>query len=134
MVTARKWLPWLALAVIVVVALAVGASRNTSDSPAARTTRIAKEVRCPTCRGLSAAESDAKAAEAVRAEIRSRVDQGQSDGEIRAYLASRYGDDILLRPEGTGVTGLVWALPVVALVAGAGGLVLAFRRWSRTGP
>jgi cytochrome c-type biogenesis protein CcmH len=134
MVTARKWLPWLALAVVVVVALGVGASRSTSDSPAARTTRIAKEVRCPTCRGLSAAESDAKAAEAVRAEIRSRVDHGQSDGEIRAYLASRYGDDILLRPEGTGVTGLVWALPVAALVAGAGGLVLAFRRWSRTGP
>jgi cytochrome c-type biogenesis protein CcmH len=128
--TVRKWLPWVGLAVVVVVALAVGSSRHSSDSPAARTTRIAKEVRCPTCRGLSAAESDAKAAEAVRTEIRSRVDQGQSDEEIRAYLASRYGDDILLRPEGSGVTGLVWALPVIVLVAGIGGLVLAFRRWS----
>jgi cytochrome c-type biogenesis protein CcmH len=131
---ARKWLPWLALGLVVVVALGIGASRTTSDSPAARTARIAKEVRCPTCRGLSAAESDAKAAQAVRAEIRSRVDQGQSDGEIRAYLASRYGGDILLRPEGLGVTGLVWVLPVAALVGGAGGLALAFRRWNRTGP
>ena len=64
-------------------------------------------------------------------EIRSHVEAGQTDEEIRAYLASRYGDDILLRPEGSGVGGLVWALPVAALVAGLAGLVLAFRRWRR---
>ncbi|MEY2567476.1 MAG: cytochrome c-type biosis protein CcmH [Actinomycetota bacterium] len=131
----RRWLPWLALVVVVVVALAVGASGSTGGtSAAARSSRLAKEVRCPTCRGLSAAESDAKAAQAVRAEIRSRVDSGQSDAQIRAYLASRYGDDILLRPQGSGVAGLVWALPVVVLVCGAAGLAVAFRRWKVRGP
>ena len=131
----RRWAPWLALVVVVVIALAVGASDSDGgDSNAARATRIAKEVRCPTCRGLSAAESDAKAAQAVRTEIRTRVNAGQSDEEIRAYLASRYGDDILLRPEGSGAAGLVWALPVVALICGAAGLAFAFRRWKVAGP
>jgi cytochrome c-type biogenesis protein CcmH len=131
----RRWAPWLALVVVVLVALAVGASDSDGgNSEAARTTRLSKEVRCPTCRGLSAAESDAKAAQAVRTEIRSRVDAGQTDEEIRAYLASRYGDDILLRPEGSGAAGLVWALPVVALVCGAAGLAFAFRRWKVAGP
>ncbi|MDQ1374963.1 MAG: cytochrome c-type biosis protein CcmH [Actinomycetota bacterium] len=131
----RRWLPWAALVVVVVVALGVGASGSGSGtSAAARSSRLAKEVRCPTCRGLSAAESDAKAAQAVRAEIRSRVAAGQSDAEIRAYLASRYGDDILLRPEGSGMTALVWALPVVVLVCGAAGLAVAFRRWKVRGP
>jgi cytochrome c-type biogenesis protein CcmH len=131
----RRWLPWAALAVVVVVALAVGATRSDGgDSDAARAKRLSQEVRCPTCRGLSAAESDAKAAQAVRTEIRSRVKAGQSDEDIRAYLASRYGDDILLRPEGSGVTALVWALPVAALVCGAAGLAFAFRRWKVAGP
>jgi cytochrome c-type biogenesis protein CcmH len=96
--------------------------------------RLSQEVRCPTCRGLSAAESDAKAAQAVRAEIRSRVAAGQRDEDIRAYLASRYGDDILLRPEGSGASALVWALPVVVVVCGAAGLAFAFRRWKVAGP
>ena len=131
----RRWLPWVALGVVVMVALAIGASTSGGgDSDAARAKRLSQEVRCPTCRGLSAAESDAKAAQAVRAEIRSRVAAGQSDEDIRAYLASRYGDDILLRPEGSGVTGLVWALPVAALVCGAAGLGFAFRRWKVAGP
>jgi cytochrome c-type biogenesis protein CcmH len=131
----RRWAPWLALVVVVLVALAVGASGSDGgNSDAARTTRLSKEVRCPTCRGLSAAESDAKAAQAVRTEIRLRVEAGQNDEEIRAYLASRYGDDILLRPEGSGAAGLVWALPVVVLVCGAAGLAFAFRRWKVAGP
>ena len=131
----RRWAPWLVLVVVVLVALAVGASgSDRGNSAAARSTRISKEVRCPTCRGLSAAESVAKAAQAVRTEIRSRVEAGQTDEEIRAYLASRYGDDILLRPEGSGAAGLVWALPVVVLVCGAAGLALAVRRWKVAGP
>ena len=131
----RRWLPWLALAVVVVVALAVGATGSEGgDSDAARAGRLAKQVRCPTCRGLSAAESDAKAAQAVRTEIRNRVEAGESDEQIRAYLASRYGDDILLRPEGSGLASLVWALPVAALVCGAAGLAFAFRRWKVAGP
>ena len=33
---------------------------------------------------------------------------GESDGEIVAFLVSRYGSDILLKPEGSGVASLVW--------------------------
>lgn len=132
----RRWLPWGALAVVVVVALGIGAGSGNGggDSDDARASRLAKQVRCPTCRGLSAAESDAKAAQAVRSEIRARVEAGESDEEIRAYLASRYGDDILLRPEGEGLASLVWALPVAGLVCGAAGLAFAFRRWKVAGP
>ena len=128
----RKWLPWLALVVVLVVALAAGASSGEGGDGGAeaRSARLAAELRCPTCRGLSVADSDTKAAVAIRDEIRARVDAGQSDGQVREYLVSRYGEDILLKPRGSGVTGLVWALPVVVLVCGAGGLAFAFRRWS----
>ena len=125
----RRWLPWLALAAVLAVALLVGAGRHGGRAtPAQRAHRIAGELRCPTCRSLSAAESDAKAAKAVRDEIGRRVRAGESDSEIRAYFVSRYGRDILLQPEGTGVAAIVWVLPVAALVCGIAGLALYFRR------
>ena len=55
----------------------------------------------------------------------------KSEDEIQAYLVSRFGEEILLTPSSSGVTGLVWVLPVVALALGAAGLFLAFRRWQQ---
>jgi cytochrome c-type biogenesis protein CcmH len=126
----QKWLPWIALAVVVAVAVALGArGEGGHESVNHRVERIARGVRCPTCRDLSAAESDAAAAKAVRVAIRREVVAGKSDGEIRASLADRYGRDILLTPSAGGVVGLVWVLPVVAVIAGLGFLAVAFRRW-----
>jgi cytochrome c-type biogenesis protein CcmH len=126
----RGRLPWLVMAVVIAGALVVGA-RGRSGPPTEnqRVQHIASEIRCPTCRNQSAAESDAAAAKAVRDEIRRRVRAGQSQGQIVAFLVSRYGSDILLKPEGSGVAGLVWALPVVAVIGALAGLALTFRRW-----
>ena len=41
------------------------------------------------------------------------------------------GESILLKPSSDGIGILVWALPVIVLVLGAGGLVVALRRWQR---
>ena len=123
-------LPWLVMAVVLVSALVIG-TRGRSGPPTEnqRVQRIASQVRCPTCRELSAAESDAAAAKAIRTEVGRRVRAGESDGQILAFLVSRYGDDILLKPKGSGVAGLVWVLPVAAVVCALAGLAVAFRRW-----
>jgi cytochrome c-type biogenesis protein CcmH len=127
--TARR-VSWLLMALVLAAALLAGATGNRSPrTEAERVRAIASTVRCPTCRGLSAAESDARAAQAVREDIRDRLRAGQSAGEIRAFLVSRYGEDILLKPRASGVAALVWVLPVAALVLAAAGLVAAFRRW-----
>ena len=123
-------LPWLVLALVLAVALAIGAQgRSGPRTQAQRVKHIASEIRCPTCRNQSAAESDAAAAKAVRDEIDRRVRAGESDGEIVAFMVSRYGSDILLKPQGSGVASLVWVLPVVAVVVALAGLAVAFRRW-----
>ena len=126
----RNLLPWLVMAVLLVTAFTISTRRDARpETTQARVKRVASEVRCPTCRQLSAAESDAPAAEAVRLAIAKRVEQGQSDEEIRAFLVGSYGKDILLKPGGSGVAGLVWALPVAAFVCAVAGLAFAFRRW-----
>jgi cytochrome c-type biogenesis protein CcmH len=123
-------LVWLVMGAVLVTALVLG-SRGSSAPPTEnqRVHRIALQVRCPTCRELSAAESDAAASKAVRTEIRRRVRAGEGDGHIIAFLVSRYGDDILLKPKSTGVASLVWVLPVAALICALAGLGVAFRRW-----
>ena len=124
-----RWASWIVMAVVLGVALFVGATEDRAPrTEADRVNAIASEVRCPTCESLSAAESDAAAAQAVRDEIRARLRAGESKGEILAFLAGRYGDDILLRPEAGGVAGLVWVLPVAAVLAALGGLGGKLRR------
>ena len=124
-----RWASWVVMALVLAGALFVGV---TGDRPPRtendRVLAIASEVRCPTCESLSAAESDAAAAQAVRDEIRTRLRDGQTEGQILAFLAGRYGDDILLRPEAGGVAGLVWVLPVAVVLAALGGLAWKVRR------
>ena len=123
---------WLVLAAVLGVALVAGATGNRAPrTEAERVRQVASSVRCPTCRGLSAAESDARAAQAVREDIRDRIRAGQPDEEIRAFLVSRYGEDILLKPRARGVAALVWVLPVVVLALGLAGVAFAFRSWRR---
>jgi cytochrome c-type biogenesis protein CcmH len=116
---------WGLLALVLVGALAVG-SQGQSGPPTEdqRVERISSVVRCPTCRGLSAAQSDAPSAEAIRDEVRRRVQEGQSDAQIKDYLISRYGEDILLQPR----SRTVWVLPVFGVAAAVGGLVFVLRR------
>jgi cytochrome c-type biogenesis protein CcmH len=129
---ATRVLAWVVLAVVLVGALVVGSGRRSGPrTPAQRAHHLAAELRCPTCRNLSVADSDAAAARAVRAEIGRRVAAGDTDAEIRAFLVSRYGDDILLTPPSSGVGALAWGLPVAAVICAAVALWLAFARWER---
>jgi cytochrome c-type biogenesis protein CcmH len=129
----RRFLPAVALAAVIVTALVIGgAGRDRGPrSPAARTQAITEDLRCPVCQGLSIADSHTPTAEAIREDVRRRVDAGQSDAEIKAAFVASYGQWILLRPETSGVGALVWVLPVSALLLAVGGLAFAFRRWRR---
>ncbi len=131
----RRWLPWAALAVVVVTCLSIAAFGSTgTPTPQDRVAAIAKTIKCPTCSGESVAESNAPASQEIRADIAERVQNGQGDGDIRAYYAGRYGDAILLTPSASGVNALIWILPVVAFAVAVAGLVVVFRRWSGEAP
>jgi cytochrome c-type biogenesis protein CcmH len=129
----RRFGPWIVLAVLVVVALGWAAWPSGEDeSLTAHTRRIASEIRCIDCEGLSVADSATQTARATRADIKARISRGESDAEIRRVYVDRYGETVLLKPSSDGIGVLVWALPILAVVLGAGGLVLALRRWGRS--
>ncbi len=128
----RRWWAWLALGLVVVVAVAITVwPRGGERSDVQRARDLAAELKCPECQGLSMGDSGSTTARAARADITRRIAHGESDAQIRQAYVDRYGESILLKPEAKGIGLIVWALPVGALVAAAGGLVIALRRWRR---
>jgi cytochrome c-type biogenesis protein CcmH len=120
---------WLVLAVVVAVALGLGASRGgAAATPAQRAASIDAMIRCPSCQDVSVEDSSASTALAIRQAVARRVRAGQSDAQIESFLVSRYGPAILLRPPAAGVTAWVWILPPIALVAAGAGVLTVFWR------
>jgi len=125
---------WVVLAAVVSVALVFGATRPAGPPSAAqRAARIDAMLRCPSCEGVSVANSSASTAAAIRQAVDSRVGAGQSDAQIEAYFVSRYGPGILLRPPASGPTVWVWVLPPLAVALAAAGLGALFWRRRRVG-
>ncbi len=104
-----------ALAVLVAVAAVAVPRPETADE---RVARIAAELRCPVCQGLSVNDSPSESAREMRAIIERRVAEGRGDDEIRDEFRAAYGDWILLAPPTGDPRGLIWLVPLVAVAAG----------------
>lgn len=116
----------LAIAVAIVIA---GLPR--AETREDRVDRIASELRCPVCQGLSVADSPSDTARAMRALVEQRVEEGRSDDEIRDEFRRAYGEWILLSPPLLDARGAVWLLPLAVVVLGA---VLVTMRLGRAPP
>ncbi len=130
----KRWPGWLALGIVAAVLLVVGTSQSSGPrTPDERLEYVSSRLKCPICDGESVFESRNSDSEAIRAEIRSQISQGQlSDDQIITFMTDRYGEQLLLVPKASGIDALVWVLPVAAAVCAVVGLAFAFRRWRRT--
>lgn len=89
---------------------------------------LTRELRCPKCQNQDLADSNAPIAGDLRREIQRLMAAGQSDDQIIAYLEQRYGEFIRYRPPFEGRTLLLWLLPGLGLLGGAGLLLVLTRR------
>ena len=126
---------WLLVLVVAVGSLVVSevadqAPRTNAD----RVHALAGDFACPVCQGQSLGESDVPIARTIRSTIRTMVDEGRTDAEVRTMLVDRFGEDIDYTPTGRGLTGLVWVLPVLAAAAALTGVSLAVARWTSGRP
>lgn len=128
-VSRARW-PWIVLVALLAAGLAVAAIGDRGPRTTAERARsISETIKCPTCQGQSVADSSAPSARAIRTEVARRIEAGETDDQIRDYIAGIYGEEALLTPPSDGVAGLIWFLPVAGLVAALGGLAIVFRRW-----
>jgi cytochrome c-type biogenesis protein CcmH len=100
----------------------------------ARARQLSEELRCMVCQNQSIDDSDASLARDIRILIRSRIASGETNDAVRAYLVSRYGDFILLKPPFKPETMLLWLSPALVLGAGLAAALFARRRAPRSTP
>lgn len=79
---------------------------------------VAKELRCPTCTGLSILESDARFSVQIKDLVKEQVEAGKNKQEILQFFTERYGPWILRSPPKTGFNILAWAIPIGMMLIG----------------
>ncbi|MGP0058778.1 MAG: cytochrome c-type biogenesis protein [Beijerinckiaceae bacterium] len=128
----------LRTALIVALVLAAATARAVQPDevladPAleARARTLSSDLRCMVCQNQSIDDSDAPLARDIRLLIRERIVKGESNDSVRAFLVSRYGDFILLKPPFAPETLLLWLSGPLTLTLGALGIYLAVRRRTR---
>lgn len=106
---------WIAALVVAAAAFTYGAlDEGPPRTNADRVRTLAEDFACPVCSGQSVAESDVPVAREIRRQIAVWVDDGRSDAYIRDQLVAAYDADIDYNPSSSGLTSLVWILPVLA--------------------
>ncbi len=94
----------------------------------ARARALSAQLRCMVCQNESIDESNADLARDLRLLVRERLQAGDSDDQIRAYLVRRYGDFILLKPPFEPETWLLWGAPFLVLLVGGCIVIFIARR------
>lgn len=119
------------LVALLAVVGAVGWSARPHDETASeRVDRITSELRCVVCQGLSVKDSPSESARQMRDIVVQRVAAGRTDEQIRDEFRANYGDWVVLAPPLGSWAGLIWLVPIAALLTG---IVLAWR-WLRVRP
>ena len=83
-----------------------------------RARAISTELRCMVCQNQSIDDSEAPLARDLRLLVRERLKAGDSDREVINFMVARYGEFVLLKPLLTWHTAILWATPLLALLAG----------------
>lgn len=116
-------------------ALAVDGDEMFADpAKEARARDVGRQLRCLVCQNQSIFDSNSGLAKDLRVLVRTRMNEGDSDTEILAYIADRYGDYVLLQPRFSIRNAVLWAAPLLALLLGLALMVLYLksRRTGRT--
>ncbi len=91
---------------------------------------LSAELRCPKCQNQNIADSNSPIAQDLRKLLYKQLEAGASDEEILQYMVSRYGEFVRYKPRFSGVTLMLWLMPVVLLL-GALIVVISVVRNSR---
>ena len=94
----------------------------------ARARALSAELRCMVCQNQSIDDSNADLAKDLRLLVRERIADGDSDEAVLNYIASRYGEFVLLKPRFSMKTGLLWGAPALLVLAGGLSLLVFARR------
>ncbi|USD33238.1 MULTISPECIES: cytochrome c-type biogenesis protein CcmH [Vibrio] len=78
--------------------------------------RLAKSLRCPQCQNQNLVESNSPIAKDLRLIVFKKINQGESEQSVKAFMTERYGKFVLYKPEFNVANALLWLAPVLLLL------------------
>jgi cytochrome c-type biogenesis protein CcmH len=93
-----------------------------------RARNLSQQLRCLVCQNQSIDDSNAELARDLRVLVRERLMAGDSDEAVVAYIVSRYGQFVLLKPPFHAGTYALWLGPAAILAIGATAVLFYLRR------
>ncbi len=125
-------LGFLSLIALVLASSCVREDDLTADQ---RVHQLSQQLMCPVCDGQTLDQSQAQLSEDMKAAIRRKIEDGDSNQQIRDYFVERYGEIVLASPDAGGFNLIAWVMPVVIFLGGAllvGNAFLNMRRRHRS--
>ena len=83
-----------------------------------RVKNLTLELRCMTCQNQSIYDSDAEFSNDIKKIVKQKLQQGESERNIKIFLVERYGEYILFRPLVNYNNIFLWSFPFILLIIG----------------
>ena len=89
---------------------------------------IHKNLRCLVCQGQSIADSNSDFAQTIKLVVKDLIKDGKTEKEIYSFMAEKYGEWIVFKPQINKHNFILWVLPYLALILGGIIILLILRR------
>ena len=83
-----------------------------------RVKNLTLELRCMTCQNQSIYDSDAEFSNDIKRIVKQKLQEGESERDIKKFLVERYGEYILFRPLINYNNIFLWSFPFILLIFG----------------
>ena len=83
-----------------------------------RAKNLTLELRCMTCQNQSIYDSDAEFSNDIKKIVKNKLQEGESERDIKKFLVERYGEYILFRPLMNYNNIFLWSFPFILLIIG----------------
>ena len=83
-----------------------------------RVKSLTLELRCMTCQNQSIYDSDAEFSNDIKQIVKLKLQEGESERDIKKFLVERYGEYILFRPLMNYNNIFLWSFPFILLIIG----------------
>ena len=89
---------------------------------------IHKNLRCLVCQGQSIADSNSDFAQTIKLVVKDLIKDGKKEDEIYSFMADKYGEWIVFKPQVNKQNLILWFLPYLALILGGIIILFMFKR------
>ena len=79
---------------------------------------IHKNLRCLVCQGQSIADSNSDFAQTIKLVVKDLLKAGKTEEEIYLFMAEKYGEWIVFKPQVNKNNFILWVLPYLSLILG----------------